>query len=115
MVAYHRRNHNALGAWSPLNWVRCAVGRLHGDGKTDIAGRVSESGEWWIAVSDGTKFNNARFTEWNPTLTWLDVSTGDFNNDGRADIAGRTEGQWWVARSTGSAFTNAYWVRGAPT
>jgi hypothetical protein len=47
--------------------------------------------EWWLAVSDGSQFNNQLWTTWNPNVTWVDVQVGDFNNDGKLDLAGRVQ------------------------
>src|SRR5207253_2584542 len=58
--------------------------------RQDLVGRVSQTGQWWVAQSNGSStFNNTLFATWNPTVTWVDVHTGDFNGDGRDDIIGR--------------------------
>ncbi len=106
------------GRWSPnVAWVNVMTGDFNGDGRTDLVGRVAESGEWWVAESNetGTGFTNARWGKWSTAVTWVDVTTGDFNGDGRTDIAGRVaeSGEWWVAESneTGTGFANARWGR----
>jgi hypothetical protein len=83
---------------------------------TDIAGRVDENGQWWMAQSTGSTFANRLWTTWNPLLTWDDVVMGDFNGDGLTDIAGRVDetGQWWVALSNGSSFANQLWTAWNP-
>jgi hypothetical protein len=79
---------------------RCMVGDFNGDGMDDIIGRVSTSGDWWVAQSTGTAFANAKWGRWSTAVTWLDVKVADFDGDGRSDIAGRVEtsGDWWVAQ-----------------
>jgi hypothetical protein len=78
-----------------------------------LFGRVSTTGQWWAAVSNGSSaFTNAFWASWSPNVTWVDVQTGDFTGDGHQDIVGRDlhSGQWWVAQSNGSTgFTNSLW------
>jgi uncharacterized protein (TIGR03118 family) len=109
---------NALWTtWNPnVTWVDIETGDFNGDGQTDIAGRVLESGQWWVATSNGSSFTTSLWTTWNPNLTWVDVKIGDFNGDGKMDIVGRVQqtGQWWVAQSTGSSFMNALWATWNP-
>jgi hypothetical protein len=78
----------------------------------DIAGRVNETGQWWVAQSTGSNFRNQLWGSWSPAATWVDVLRGDFTGDGHDDIAGRTSagGQWWLALSNGSGFTNQLWT-----
>jgi hypothetical protein len=101
-------------AWTTWNegagWQDVQVGDFNGDGKADIAGRTV-SGDWWVAISDGSSFTNSFWGHWNPNVIWVDVKVGDFNGDGKADIVGRwlQAGQWWMAQSTGSSFTNSLW------
>jgi hypothetical protein len=87
-----------------------------GTAGADIVGRVSETGQWWMAQSTGSSFANRLWTTWNPSVIWDDVVTGDFNGDGLTDIAGRVDstGQWWVALSNGSGFTNSLWTTWNP-
>jgi autotransporter-associated beta strand protein len=85
--------------------------------KSDIAGRVSSSGEWWVGLSTGSSFANSKWTNWNPNVTWVDVQTGDFTGDGHEDIVGRVlqSGEWWVAVSNGSnGFTSSKWDTWSP-
>jgi uncharacterized protein (TIGR03118 family) len=103
--------------WSPnVTWVDVQTGDFNGDGQMDIAGRVLETGQWWIAASNGSSFTNTLWTTWSPDVTWVDVHFGDFNGDGKMDIVGRVQqtGQWWVAQSTGSSFVNSLWATWNP-
>jgi hypothetical protein len=78
----------------------------------DIVGRVNETGQWWLGLSNASSFSNNLATTWSTAVTWVDVQTGDFNGDGLADIVGRVQetGQWWVAQSNGfGGFTNSLW------
>jgi hypothetical protein len=98
--------------WNPkVTWVDVQVGDFNGDSKLDIVGRVKETGQWWIGLSNGSAFTASLWGTWNPNVTWVDVQVGDFNGDGKADIVGRVQetGQWWVAQSTGSSFSNSLW------
>jgi subtilisin-like proprotein convertase family protein len=105
-------------SWAPsVTWADVVVGDFNGDGKLDIAGRWLQTGQWWVAVSNGTSFTNQLWTTWAPSVTWTDVVVGDFNGDGKADIAGRwlQTGQWWVAVSNGTSFNNLLWATWDPS
>lgn len=98
------------GKWNPAaTWTNVSVGDFTGDGRDDIAGRVASTGEWWLLVSDGTKFISSptRWTKWTPAQTWLDVRVADTDGDGRDDLLSRTQidGKWYVSLSNGSAFS----------
>ncbi len=78
----------------------------------DIVGRVSQTGQWWLGVSNGSAFANSPSLTWSTGVTWVDVQTGDFNGDGLADFVGRAKetGEWWVSLSNGSGgFTTSLW------
>src|SRR5262249_52052899 len=85
---------------------------FNGDGKSDIIGRVSSSGQWWTGLSTGSSFNTSLWATWSPSVTWVDVQVGDFNGDGKSDITGLAAGagQWWTSISNGSAFTTSLWA-----
>jgi hypothetical protein len=103
--------------WNPkASWADVRVGDFNGDGKADLAAREVNSGQWWVAISDGSSFTTSLWTQWNPSVTWVDVQVGDFTGDGKADLVGRVlqTGQWWVAQSTGSSFTNSLWATWNP-
>jgi hypothetical protein len=109
--------HTLGTTWSTkVTWVDLVTGDFTGDGRTDIAGRVLQSGEWWVAVSNGSSFTTTRWTTWNPNVTWADVKVGDFTGDGKDDLVGRVaqSGEIWVATSTGSSFTNSKWTTWSP-
>jgi FG-GAP repeat len=106
--------------WNPnVTWVDVQVGDFNGDGQADIVGRVLQSGQWWVGLSNGsTAFNTTLWANWNPSVTWVDVQVGDFNGDGKADIAGRVSpsGQWWAGISNGSStFNPALWTTWNPS
>jgi hypothetical protein len=97
--------------WSAaVTWVDVQVGDFNGDGKSDIAGRVLQTGQWWVSLSTGSAATTSWWTTWSTAVSWLDVQVGDFNGDGKLDIIGRTNGgQWWAGINTGSSFTNYNW------
>jgi autotransporter-associated beta strand protein len=79
---------------------------------SDIVGRASSSGQWWVGQSTGAAFKTSLGTSWSPAATWVDVQTGDFNGDGHKDLIGRVlqTGQWWVSVSDGvGGFTTSLW------
>ena len=98
------------GAWSAAaTWVEAVVGDFDGDGRDDIAGRVS-NGDWWVSRSTGTRLQATKWGNWSNNTTWSNTLVGDFNRDGRTDIAARiTNGDWMVSLSTGIAFTTSRW------
>jgi hypothetical protein len=90
---------------------------VNGDGRQDIVGRVAQSGDWWIALSNGSQFVNQRWVRWSTTINWVDVMMIDVNNDGKDDLVGRvaSSGEWWGALSTGSGFVNQLWGNWSPS
>jgi hypothetical protein len=106
-------NLDLWGKWNPnVTWVDVKIGDFNGDGRDDIAGRVLQTGQWWVSESTGSSFTNSLWTTWNPNVTWVDVNVGNFEGKVRQDIAGRVleTGTWWVAESTGSSFANSPWT-----
>jgi autotransporter-associated beta strand protein len=93
-----------------VGWQHVLTGHFTAGTDSDIAG-MTASGDWWVAVSNGSTFTNQMWGHWDPTVTWLDVQTGDFNGDGLTDIVGRNAqtGEWNVAISNGSSFTTSVW------
>jgi hypothetical protein len=71
---------NSLWAtWSTaVTWVDVQVGDFNGDGKDDITGRVSQSGDWWTGVSTGSSFASSLWGHWSPAVTWVDVQAGQY-------------------------------------
>jgi uncharacterized delta-60 repeat protein len=103
--------------WNPAaTWVDVRIGDFNDDGKMDIAGRVLQSGQWWVAQSSGSSFTNSLWAAWSTAATWVDVQVGDFSGDGKADIAGRwlQGGSWWGGVSNGSAFSTTQWGQWSP-
>jgi FG-GAP-like repeat len=95
--------------------ITSASASVHVLKRDDLVGQVSQSGQWWVGVSNGSAFSNNLWATWNPAAGWTDVQTGDFNGDGRADIVGRdSAGNWWVGLSNGSSFTTTLWGRWNP-
>jgi autotransporter-associated beta strand protein len=97
-----------------VGWQDVTTGNFTAGKDSDIAG-MTAGGQWWVAVSNGSKFSNQFWGTW-PVATWVDVQTGDFNGDGLTDIAGRNSqtGQWYVAQSTGSSFNTTIWTTWNP-
>lgn len=75
----------------------------------DIVGRT-DTNEWWIGRSDGTRFITSAFGSWSSAVTWDDVVKGDFDGDGTADIAGRIGREWWVSLTRDQSLTGGqFW------
>jgi autotransporter-associated beta strand protein len=110
-------NSNPWAVWNPkVTWVDDLTGDFNADGRTDIASRDLQTGNWWVGISNGSGFTTALWTNWNPSVIWVDVQVGDFLGNGMTDIIGRVQqtGQWWVAQSNGSGFTNSLWATWNP-
>jgi FG-GAP-like repeat len=53
--------------WSTgVTWVDVKAADLNNDGSTDLVGRVSSTGQWWAAISNGSKFTSALWDTWAP-------------------------------------------------
>lgn len=99
-----------------FRWLDVRAGDFDGDGKTDLTGRDSTTGNWWTGLAgsgvNAGKFLTSYWSTWSFDVIWTDVLVGDFNGDGRADFTGRDKGtgNWWTAQSTGSGFATSYWA-----
>ena len=103
---------NTANVFAAGSWERFLTGDFNGDGRTDIAGRLSTDGTWWISLANSSGIHQAatQWGTWSPLATWNDVQVADFDGDGKADIAGRVaSGDWWVSRSTGSVLSAKLW------
>lgn len=71
------RSHNALlGAWSAsVNWVDVLAIDVDQDGKADLVGRDSATGQWTLAKSNGTTFATSIYTIWSNAIAWADART----------------------------------------
>jgi hypothetical protein len=49
------------------------VGDFNGDGKADLVGRVPDTGQWWVSVSNGATGSTTLWGAWAPSLSWVDV------------------------------------------
>jgi hypothetical protein len=70
------------GRWSSaVGWLDVQVGDFDGDGRSDLAGRVASSGDWWVAKSNGDSFTNEKWGRWSTAVGWADVHAGNFGSD----------------------------------
>jgi subtilisin-like proprotein convertase family protein len=97
-------------------WVDVHTGDFNGDGKTDIAARNAQTGQWMVGISTGSTYSFSVWDTWSPAVTWVDVQFGNFDGGGKTSIAGRVlqSGEWWVAQSLGSSFHSTHWTTWSP-
>jgi hypothetical protein len=74
-----------------------------------ILARAQETGQWWVAKSTGSSFQNQFWTAWNPNVTWDFDSTGSFDHSAllgyQPELIGHVKesGQWWVSLPNGAS------------
>lgn len=102
-------------------------GDFNGDQKGDLALWFYETGDWQIALSNGTFVDftaNSWISNWGFGLSNSQPVTGDFNGDGFTDIAIRDnqKGTWSVAiNNRNETFSQTYgcegefWIQGWAT
>ncbi|MCE2726177.1 MAG: beta-1,3-glucanase family protein [Planctomycetaceae bacterium] len=106
-----------VGSWLIEGaWLDFVAGDFDGNGKTDIAARSHDLGEWWMladAAETATPADyaakNVKIGEWNPGVDWKAVVAGDFDGGAspRDSIAGLAGTTWWQLDYTGpGTFTN---------
>ncbi|MEZ5939853.1 MAG: VCBS repeat-containing protein [Planctomycetaceae bacterium] len=97
-----------------VNWEHIQIGDFNNDGRDDIAG-LNEFGRWWIAFSNGSRFNSTTTIRTNSGI-WTEVFSGDVDGDGDDDLTLRSDqGLWFFLKSTGSGFGVQYAGRWATT
>ena len=98
-----RLQSDVWGTWSDIyTWSDIQVGDFNGDGRDDLIGRAEENGNWYIAYSDGQRFETDRVGRISTRFEWTDAVVGDFDGKGSDDIAVRNaaNGEWWVGFSS---------------
>ncbi|MDG2383888.1 MAG: VCBS repeat-containing protein [Pirellulaceae bacterium] len=99
------------GAWSKWSkgfpWVDIQLADMNGDGLIDVFGRLKNTGQLFVAESQGDQFVTRSWGRWPKKTQWTDVQTGDLNGDGRDDLFGRDlkSGKWSASLSTGRSLT----------
>ncbi|MCP4195245.1 MAG: LEPR-XLL domain-containing protein [Planctomycetaceae bacterium] len=86
-----------------LAWVDIQLADMNGDGLIDVFGRLKNTGQLFVAESQGDQFITRSWGRWPKKAKWTDVQTGDLNGDGRDDLFGRNlkSGKWSASLSTG--------------
>ncbi len=61
----------SFGKWSTgIAWLDVLTGDLNGDGRSDLAGRTSNTGVWWFSLSNGSAFTTQSVGKWSPATDW---------------------------------------------
>jgi hypothetical protein len=104
---------DALG--NTITFTDVQTGDVNGDGRDDLVGRVTGTGQWWVALANGDgSFTSTVWASW-ASIGWADARVGDFNGDGRADLAAMApDGTWWVGLSVGQTFFTTAWTKWNP-
>jgi SpoIID/LytB domain protein len=100
---------DVTGATAACEWFE---GDFNGDGRGDVAGYNSGTGEWVVGISNGSSYS---FSTWNTFSTisgWETHLVADVNGNGRDEILSYHPGtgNWVVQRSNGSRFTTEAWT-----
>src|SRR6266851_1576494 len=67
-------NTTLFGTLNPAaTWVNVLTGDFTGRGKTDVAARYLQTGQWWVGINTGSSFAFSLWTTWSPAVTWVDV------------------------------------------
>lgn len=107
-----------FGTWATdVPWADATIGDVDGDGRSDLLGRNSTTGEWLVSRSTGTAFTTSTFGGFANPQTWGQFVAGDFNFDGQTDIVGRNQltGNWRLLASTGTHFARPQVIGSWPT
>ena len=71
------------------------VDAIFGRPVSDLVGRADRDGSWWVARSDGQRFQNYYWGEiWDTNIDWLASAIADFDGDGTADLLGANTDSW---------------------
>jgi YD repeat-containing protein len=91
--------------------VDVVVGDFDEDGKTDLAARNSDTGQWFVSRTVNGNRTTAVWGSWSTAVNWKYVQAADVDGDGDDDLIGwaPTNGAWLVQNSSGSSFTNQAW------
>ena len=72
-------NNFLWAIWNPsVNWVDVQVGDFNADGRDDITGRASSTGQWWTSLSQGSTSTTSLWTTWSSAANWVDVHNAVF-------------------------------------
>jgi hypothetical protein len=102
--------NSTFASWSTTaTWAWSLRADVNGDGKGDIIGRDSKTGNIVVSVSGGTTATTSTWGNWATSGNFVDIKPADMNGDGRTDLIGRDSktGNWNVQISDGTKFTNS--------
>lgn len=105
-----------FSGWAVGDGYILMTGDVDGDGKSDLIAKDKSIARWYVAKSQGNRFEHL-FT-WNSNFAPSDAFTflaGDVTGDGRADLITKENhsGTWNVASSDGGTFIDSgVWLTG---
>lgn len=104
--------NSTFTTWSSTaTWANVFRADVNGDGKGDIIGRDSKTGNVVVALSVGTTATTSTWGSLPTSGNWVDIKPADMNGDGRTDLVARDSntGNWNVLISDGTKFTGSVW------
>ena len=92
-------------------------GDVTGDGRLDVIGFSSDTGEWVVGTNSGDGFEFSTWDRFRTRDGWQTHLATDVTGDGVDEILSYhpATGAWYVSRSTGGSFTHERWARFATT
>ncbi len=82
------------------------IADFNADGRADIAGLDSKTGDWLVSQSDGATFTTSIWGSFGPGVDWRHILAADFSGHGRTDVAAwnPTTGDLQLGQSNGKHF-----------
>ena len=92
------------------DWIE---GDVTGDGRLDVIGFSSDTGEWVVGANSQDRFEFATWGQFRTRDGWQTHLAADVTGDGVDEILSYhpATGAWYVGHSDGGSFTHERWAR----